>query len=129
MSNEVLNEIQQALIHSEADQVVSLAKEALNAGIEPMLIINEGLLPGMKVVGEKYEEGEYFLPHLIIAADGMKKAMQMIFVNNLFSFFSDLPCTKGRHVYSFFIMFWKFLFCNRKRLTIFIIYYFKIIFN
>jgi corrinoid protein of di/trimethylamine methyltransferase len=30
------------------------------------------------VVGEKYESGEYFLPHLIIAADGMKKAMALL---------------------------------------------------
>ena len=74
----ILEKIQQALIQSEADQVIALTEEAIAVGLEPMEIIAGGLLPGMREVGEKYECGEYFLPHLIIAADGMKKSMRLL---------------------------------------------------
>ena len=74
----ILEKIQQALIQSEADQVIALTEEAIAVGLEPMEIIDGGLLPGMREVGEKYECGEYFLPHLIIAADGMKKSMRLL---------------------------------------------------
>ncbi|MDD2695975.1 MAG: corrinoid protein, partial [Anaerolineales bacterium] len=47
-------------------------------GIEPMAIVKDGLIPGMNIVGEKFSSGEYFLPDLIIAADGMQKAMELL---------------------------------------------------
>jgi corrinoid protein of di/trimethylamine methyltransferase len=43
-----------------------------------MAIIRQGLMPGMDVVGEKFSSGEYFLPDLIIAADGMQQAMELL---------------------------------------------------
>jgi corrinoid protein of di/trimethylamine methyltransferase len=78
MEKKILEKIQWALIQSEVEQVVALTEEAIAADLEPMKIIDGGLLPGMQVVGEKYECGEYFLPHLIIAADGMKKSMRLL---------------------------------------------------
>ena len=48
------------------------------AGMEPMTIIDRGLVPGMDIVGEKFRTGEYFLPHLIIAASGMKQSMELL---------------------------------------------------
>ena len=50
----------------------------MSAGLEPLKIIREGLMPGMDTVGELFGGGEYFLPDLIIAADGMKKAMTLL---------------------------------------------------
>ena len=41
-------------------------------------IINKGLLPGMKVVGEKFETGEYFLPDLFIAAKSLQAGMEVL---------------------------------------------------
>jgi 5-methyltetrahydrofolate--homocysteine methyltransferase len=57
---------------------VEVTRQALEAGLEPMTIINEGLVPGMNVVGDKFQSGEYFLPHLIIAANGMQQAMGLL---------------------------------------------------
>lgn len=75
MENSLLEQIKQALIESDSERTVDLTRVAIEHGIEPLEIINHGLVSGMQVVGEKYESGEYFLPHLIIAADGMKKSM------------------------------------------------------
>jgi corrinoid protein of di/trimethylamine methyltransferase len=43
-----------------------------------LTIIREGLMPGMNTVGEYFGRGDYFLPDLIIAADGMKRAMELL---------------------------------------------------
>jgi corrinoid protein of di/trimethylamine methyltransferase len=78
MTNEIFEQLAQSLIDGDPDAAFDLTGQALAAGIEPMSVIREGLMPGMKVVGEKFGEGEYFLPDLIIAAEGMKKAMELL---------------------------------------------------
>jgi len=78
MSKDILAQITATLIEGEPDEVEELARKALAAGVEPLDIVNEGLMPGMNVVGDKFQSGEYFLPHLIIAATGMQQAMALI---------------------------------------------------
>jgi 5-methyltetrahydrofolate--homocysteine methyltransferase len=78
MSSELLNQITTSLVQGEPDEVVALTHQALDAGLEPLTIINEGLVPGMNDVGDKFQCGEYFLPHLIIAASGMQQAMALL---------------------------------------------------
>jgi len=78
MVTDVLAQITTSLVDCDPDLVVAKTKEALAAGIEPLTIIDRGLVPGMRSVGEKFSCGEYFLPHLIIAANGMKQAMQIL---------------------------------------------------
>jgi corrinoid protein of di/trimethylamine methyltransferase len=73
-----LEEIEQAVINSRAEEISTLTENALAKGVEPIDIIEKALVQGMQIVGEKYEAGEYFLPHLIISADGMKKAMEIL---------------------------------------------------
>lgn len=78
MTVEVLQKIKESLIEGEADLTVELTRQALSEGIEPLAVIEQGLIPGMDVVGQKYAEGEYFLPNLVISATGMKAAMQLL---------------------------------------------------
>jgi len=78
MSSELLAQITNSLIEGEPDATVDLTKKALQAGLEPLTIINEGLVPGMNIVGDKFQCGEYYLPHLIIAASGMQQAMELL---------------------------------------------------
>ena len=78
MSEEFLAKITASLVEGEPDKAVDLTRQALEAGLEPLTIINEGLVPGMDIVGDKFQNGEYFLPHLIIAANGMQQAMGLL---------------------------------------------------
>ena len=78
MSQEFFAKLTQSLIEGDPDATSEITQTALAAGIEPMEIIKQGLIPGMNVVGEKFSTGEYFLPDLIIAADGMQKAMVLL---------------------------------------------------
>lgn len=78
MQDSLLEDIKQAVINSEAEKIPILAEKAIKKGFEPIDIIDKALVLGMQVVGEKFENGEYFLPHLIISANGMKKAMEIL---------------------------------------------------
>jgi corrinoid protein of di/trimethylamine methyltransferase len=78
MTNELFTQITNSLIDGDSEVTVALTQQALAAGIEPMAIIREGLMPGMNAVGDKFSCGEYFLPDLIIAADGMRGAMELL---------------------------------------------------
>jgi corrinoid protein of di/trimethylamine methyltransferase len=75
MSRELLEKITTSIVDGDPDATVSLTEQSLAAGLEPMTILDEGLLPGMRIVGQKFSDGEYFLPNLIVAAAGMKRAM------------------------------------------------------
>jgi corrinoid protein of di/trimethylamine methyltransferase len=78
MSSDLLAQILQSLVEGDPDLTVNATRQALAAGLEPLAIINGGLIPGMRVVGEKFSCGEYFLPNLIVSASGMKQAMQLL---------------------------------------------------
>jgi corrinoid protein of di/trimethylamine methyltransferase len=78
MSEDLLAEITESVIGGEPETVVALTRQALGLGLEPMEIINQGLVPGMDIAGEKFSRGEFFLPHLLIAAKGMQNAMELL---------------------------------------------------
>lgn len=78
MQDTLLENIKQAVIDSDAEIIPVLTEKAIKEGLEPLDIINKALVVGMQVVGEKYESGAYFLPHLIISASGMKKSMEIL---------------------------------------------------
>jgi corrinoid protein of di/trimethylamine methyltransferase len=78
MTNELLNQIAQSLVDGDPDATIALTGQALQAGLEPLTIIREGLMPGMDTVGEYFSNGDFFLPDLITAADAMQKAMDIL---------------------------------------------------
>ena len=66
------------------DGAIELTREALNRNISPADILNKGMLPGMKRVGEKFKDGKIFLPEVLISAKAMNGAMELLkpyFVN------------------------------------------------
>jgi len=73
--SEILEQLQESVIIGEPEQAQELAARALEAGIAPLMAIEQALTPGMGIVGERYESGEYFIPDLMMAAEAMKRAM------------------------------------------------------
>jgi corrinoid protein of di/trimethylamine methyltransferase len=78
MSDELLGQITENVLRGETENLLTLTKQALEVGMEPLTVINDGLIPGMDIAGEKFAQGEYFLPHLLIAAKAMQGAMAML---------------------------------------------------
>lgn len=78
MKDDLLARITQGIVEGDPQGAVDLSKQALEAGIDPLTIIEDGLTPGMTIVGDKFAAGEFFLPNMIIAARGMQLAMDML---------------------------------------------------
>ena len=78
MASNLLAKINASIVDGDPDLTVALTKQALEAGLEPLAIIDGGLVPGIREVGEKFSCGEFFLPNLIVSARGMKQAMELI---------------------------------------------------
>jgi 5-methyltetrahydrofolate--homocysteine methyltransferase len=78
MSEEMYKKLAQAVIDGESDVAVKLANQALDQNLDPLACITEGLTKGIQAVGELFATGEYYLPELIIGADAMKAALEIL---------------------------------------------------
>jgi len=67
-----------ALIRGKREEVVSKVQEAINEGVEPTRILNEGLVGGMSVVGERFRRNIIYVPEVLIAARAMKGGMEIL---------------------------------------------------
>ncbi len=78
MSEGIIQQLKQAVIEGLPEDAEMYANQALAQGLDPLDCINEGLTPGIQRVGELFASGEYFLPELIIGADAMKVALDIL---------------------------------------------------
>ena len=62
----------------QADAVAELTAEAIAEGLPAATILNEGLIAGMDVVGEKFRTHQIFLPHVLLAARAMHAGMDLL---------------------------------------------------
>ena len=61
-----------AIIDGSATDAMNAAKSALDVGLDPSSILNNGMIAAMKEVGKRFEEGEYFVPEMLVAARAMR---------------------------------------------------------
>ncbi len=73
-----LKQIAENLIQGKAPQVKELVKKAVDEGQDVQKILNEGLIAGMNVVGEKFKKNEFYVPEVLIAARAMKAGMEIL---------------------------------------------------
>lgn len=74
----ILNEISQYLQQGRAKNVKELVQKAIDEGIAPQTILEEGLLAGMSVVGEKFKNNEIYVPDVLIAARAMNAGTEIL---------------------------------------------------
>ncbi len=55
-----------------------LTQQALDNGLSAQAVLNDGFLPGMKIVGDKFRDGKIFLPEVLISAKAMSSAMELL---------------------------------------------------
>jgi corrinoid protein of di/trimethylamine methyltransferase len=78
MEEEIYSKLEQAVIDGESEDAEALAKQALAAGLDPLACIDNGLTKGIQRVGELFSSGEFYLPELIMGADAMKAALEIL---------------------------------------------------
>lgn len=76
MSN--LSLIADALVSMDAEKVMELVGKAMDQGIPAQRILDEGLIRGMDVVGEKMEKGDMFIPEVLMCAKTMSRAVEIL---------------------------------------------------
>ena len=74
MPDEIFQQMKQCIIEGNPDGARELSQRALREGINPLEAINRGFVPGLNAVGEQFDQGEMFLPDLVMAGEAMKAA-------------------------------------------------------
>lgn len=75
---DILTQLADAVVEGDEDLTAELTKKAVDAGLEPVKVINDGLTAGINVVGERFEAGEYFLPDLLLGAKSMEAGINVL---------------------------------------------------
>jgi 5-methyltetrahydrofolate--homocysteine methyltransferase len=75
---DILNQISGSLQKGENEKVGDLTGQAIEAGISPREILDDGLIAGMKIVGDKFKAHEIFLPDVLLAARAMYAGMDLL---------------------------------------------------
>lgn len=73
-----LAEIYQSVIDGDAPEVQAGVQAALSQGIQADAILNQGLIAAMEEVGRRFEEGEFFVPEMLIAARAMQGGLSLL---------------------------------------------------
>lgn len=73
-----IHEISEFLQKGRAKNVKALVEEALNEGKDPKAILNEGLLAGMMIIGEKFKKNEVFVPEVLVAARALNAGLAIL---------------------------------------------------
>ena len=73
-----LRDLYEAVLTGNAKVAVNVVEEALVAGVDPLKLVNDYMIPAMDEVGQRFECNEYFVPELLIAARAMKAALELI---------------------------------------------------
>jgi len=74
----LLEEISDNLQLGKSEQIKELVQQAINEKINPIDILNQGLLAGMDIVGEKMKNNEFFVPEVLVASKAMNLGMQVL---------------------------------------------------
>ena len=78
MNIAILSEISENLQKGKAKIVAELVQKALDEGVAPDAILNEGLLSGMNIIGEKFKNNEVYVPEVLVAARAMNKGTAIL---------------------------------------------------
>jgi 5-methyltetrahydrofolate--homocysteine methyltransferase len=73
-----INVILENLMAGEIDVIQGTTRKALDAGVAPAEILNNALIAGMDIVGEKMQSGDMFIPEVLMAAQAMSSAIEIL---------------------------------------------------
>ena len=78
MSEELFKKMSQSILDGDSEIAAELARQAVEAGIDPLDAINHGFVLGVNEVGENFACGNAYLPELVMAGEAMKAAVAIL---------------------------------------------------
>ncbi|MHC4531042.1 MAG: cobalamin B12-binding domain-containing protein [Planctomycetota bacterium] len=76
-NKELFGKMTEAIIEGDSEELVRLVEQAIEK-VDPLEIVEKGMTPGMTDVGNKFGEGEVYLPELLMVAEAWEEAMKII---------------------------------------------------
>jgi len=73
-----MEELKQLVIDGKADKAAALVAALLDKGRSADVLMEQALIPAMDVVGQLFQDGEYFLPELLVSAKAMQKSVEVL---------------------------------------------------
>ncbi|MDP6720293.1 MAG: corrinoid protein [Pirellulaceae bacterium] len=73
-----LQPLYQAILNGDQKEAVAITQAAIEAGIDPEDIVHEYMISAMDEVGRRFENNEFFVPELLIAARAMKSSLELL---------------------------------------------------
>lgn len=73
-----LHPLTEIVVRGDKEAIVPSIDRYLGEGLDPLVLLNDYLIEGIEIVGDKYGRGEYFLPQLMLAADTMQAAFSRL---------------------------------------------------
>jgi 5-methyltetrahydrofolate--homocysteine methyltransferase len=70
--------LSEAVINGDQAQALEITKAAISENMSPETILNEGLIAGMNIIGERFKNNEVYIPEVLIAARAMKSALEVL---------------------------------------------------
>ena len=74
----IINDISDALQRGKKKEVTKLVQQAIDEGIDATIILKDGLLSGMNIIGEKFKNDEVFVPEVLVAARAMNAGTALL---------------------------------------------------
>jgi 5-methyltetrahydrofolate--homocysteine methyltransferase len=78
MAAAIIEQLSEALIKGQAPVVKELTQKAIDSGLNAEVILNQGLIAGMSVIGERFKRNEVYIPEVLIAARAMNAGMALV---------------------------------------------------
>jgi corrinoid protein of di/trimethylamine methyltransferase len=78
MSEKILKGLREAVLYFDEDEVKRLSEEAVEAGLDPVEVLEEGLAKALREVGNRFESGEAFITELIASAQAMEVGAEIL---------------------------------------------------
>ncbi|MCU0504370.1 MAG: corrinoid protein [Chloroflexi bacterium] len=78
MHEDLLAAMRQSIADGDQDAATATANQAIEVGLDPLVAIDEGYVPGLSYVGSCFSSGEMFLPDMMLAARAMNAAMAVL---------------------------------------------------
>ena len=75
---DILKDLKESILNFDENLAEKTAQEAIDIKMDPLKAVGEGLVKGLDIIGEKYENDEIFLPELMMAANTFQTAMGVL---------------------------------------------------
>ncbi len=75
---EILKQLFDTVLQGNASGTAEAANKGLAAGLSPLVMVEQGMTPAIKIVGERFGCGEMFLPEMVLSAEAMEAGLKVL---------------------------------------------------